>query len=419
MEGRPGASEIEQFRARLSRRASSAGLPSTVPIICLRGDRADVASHAGTDWCLAIGIDEGETGDLDASIARATEQGLDVLAAGSHPSQPSVRVLVVGQGDSRRPEPAPSSFRVAAVMTAFNEADIVRPSIERLIDQGIDVYLIDNWSDDGTAAAVEDLLGRGLLRIDRFPLEGRPDFYDWTGLLRHVEEVAAELPHDWIIHHDVDQRRESSLRGVTYRDMLWTAQRWGCNAVDHTILEFRPTDDDFVDGTEPSEHLRYFEFVPAAATATHVQAWRNLGEVVDLHSSGGHDVSFEGRAVFPLNQVLRHYPVRSQRHGERKVFRDRKPRYSVQEMDRGWHYHYARLRAGHRFIREPSELIEWAGDRTVEEHLLPILGQIGMRFPAEEGMSHRLRRVARSALRRTGLGPAYVKARNRVVAWRR
>lgn len=52
---------------------------------------------------------------------------------------------------------------VLAIVAAHNEADVIRPCVEALIADGVDVYLLDHASDDGTADAVADLVGRGLV----------------------------------------------------------------------------------------------------------------------------------------------------------------------------------------------------------------------------------------------------------------
>lgn len=367
-------------------------------------------------FALVVGHDEGRGENAGSWLREELDAELGVAPwfVGWCPPDGSPEMLaVVPPLDAAQPTPAPDEFRVAAVMTAFNESDIIRPSIERLIAQDIDVYLIDNWSQDGTGELVQDLVGSGLIRIDVFPPGGRPAEYEWSTLLEHVSDVAATLDHDWIIHHDVDQRRESPWPGIAYRDALYLVDQCGYTAVDHTILEFRPVDDLFVDGSEPSEHLRHFEFVPAAASAVHVQAWKNSRQQVDLVSSGGHDVRFPGRRVFPFNFVLRHYPIRSQHHGDLKVFRDRKPRYKADELDKGWHYHYARMRSGHRFVRDPADLVEWDGPSTIERYMLPVLGQIGMEFKAPS-RSQRLRSRAVRVLQRAGLAPTYISLRNKL-----
>ncbi|MCZ2108550.1 MAG: glycosyltransferase [Dehalococcoidia bacterium] len=358
-------------------------------------------------FALVIGHSAGLGVEPESTLRDSLAEMLGVgpWFVGRCPPNGSADVLaVVPPDDAAQPAPAPETFRVAAVMTAFNERDIIRPSIERLISQGIEVYLIDNWSQDGTASLVQDLVGSGLIRVEVFPPDGRSPDYEWTMLLEHVADVAATLDHDWIIHHDVDQRRESPWPRFGYRDALYLVDQCGYNAVDHTILEFRPTDDRFVDGTEPSEHLRHFEFVPAAATAVHVQAWKNSRQRVDLAGSGGHDVRFPGRRVFPFNFVLRHYPIRSQRHGDLKVFRDRKPRYRSDELDKGWHFHYATMRTGHSFVRDPADLIErdeeGAFRRIEEEVVRKVSGESGSVIATGGGAV--LSGANRAALRRNG-----------------
>jgi hypothetical protein len=69
-----------------------------------------------------------------------------------------------------------------------------------------------------------------------------------------------------------------------------------------------------------------------------------VGWVVSVSAQS--QASFEGRRVFPLNFLCKHYPVRSQQHGMRKVFRDRIPRYTAEELSAGWHGHYAQMQHG-------------------------------------------------------------------------
>lgn len=356
---------------------------------------------------------------LDAARRAFAEVGATVAFAGFAPAPPlrADRVVVVLVGDWYvAPTPAPEDFKVVAIMTAFNEADIVRPSIQRLIAQGIEVHLIDNWSVDGTGDLVADLVGHGLRTIERYPEGGRPEGYEWTNLLEHVADIAPTLDADWIIHHDVDQRRDAPWPGVALRDGLYAADRAGFDAVDHTIFEFRPTDDRFVDGTEVSDHLVHFELVPSARSAVHVQAWRNRARP-DLASTGGHDAQFEGRRVYPFNFALRHYPIRSQRHGDRKVFRDRKPRYDAAELAKGWHYHYARLRDGHQFILDPADLHRYEPERFGEDYLLPLIGQVCI--PTREpGAANTAKAAAVDLLDRTGALPRAVELKDKVTGRR-
>jgi glycosyltransferase involved in cell wall biosynthesis len=345
--------------------------------------------------------------------AALEHSGLNVEFLGVVPSPPSRArwAVAVFNGGAPPPTDAPGDFRVAAIMTAYNEQDIVRPTIERLLADGIRVHVIDNWSTDATTARIDDLVQRGAISIERFPSDGPSSSYEWARLLSRVSEVAASLDADWCIHHDVDQRRDSPWRGMRLRDAIYRVDRWGFNAIDHTLLEFRPVDNGFRDGTEPSEYFRRFEWVPSAG-APHVQSWKNQ-QPVDLASSGGHDVSFSKRRVFPYNFLLRHYPIRSQQHGEQKVFRERQSRYTTQEIDRGWHYHYERLRRGHRFVRKPADLVEFVDGQFDELYLLPRLARVRIPIAKPRGWA-RIRRQLIAFMRRAGVLGGYVAAHRRL-----
>src|SRR5262249_46488822 len=63
---------------------------------------------------------------------------------------------------------------------------------------------------------------------------------------------------------------------------------------------------------------------------------------VDLVSSGGHQVQFDGRRIYPENFLLRHYIALSAAHACRKYGAERV--YSKKEIiDLGWHGERARF----------------------------------------------------------------------------
>ena len=87
-----------------------------------------------------------------------------------------------------------------------------------------------------------------------------------------------------------------------------------------------------------------------------MNGWKNLKKPLSLAESGGHEIRFEGRRVYPYSFLLKHYPVRSQAHGEKKIFRERRPRYDPELKATGWHYQYDHIREGYSFLRSPAEL---------------------------------------------------------------
>lgn len=284
--------------------------------------------------------------------------------------------LIVVDRSLRDVGAAPESFRVIAIMTTYNEEDVIEPSIGKLIAGGIGVYLIDNWSSDRTFEIAERFLGRGLVGLERFP-DAPIDRYEWRSLLRRVEAVAVGLDADWCIHHDADEVRRGPWAGVGLRDALWRVDQAGFSAVDHTVLNFRPIDNGFPPGGDFETYFRHFEFGRSAGLLLQVKAWKNIGPI-DLVSEGGHDVRFPGRRVFPYKFELKHYPIRSQSHGEQKVFRDRIARWDPQERAIGWHAHYDDFKPRQSFLRAREDLIEDRGADTRARFLPEFLSGAGL-----------------------------------------
>ena len=279
---------------------------------------------------------------------------------------------------SARPEPsrAPDSFRVIAIMTAYNEEDVIGPAIEKLVGDGVGVYVVDNWSTDRTNEIARGFEGRGLVGIERFP-EAPSDRFVLKALLKRVEAVAAGLQADWVIHHDADERRCGPWPELGLRDALWRVDRSGFSAVDHTVVNYRPIDNGCTPGSDFERQLRHFEFGRTSDLLLQIKAWKNVGEV-DLANQAGHQVIFPGRRVFPYKFLLKHYPIRSQSHGEQKVLRDRAARWDPHERGLGWHVHYDDVVSNRAFLHDPHELIEDRGAETRALYLAEMLTGAGL-----------------------------------------
>lgn len=276
----------------------------------------------------------------------------------------------------------PEDFRVLAVVTTYNEADIIASTIEALRLDGVHVHVVDNWSTDGTFEIASRHADTGTVTVERYPSEPTPTF-DLEDLLRHVEMVGAASAADWVVHHDADERRRAPWAGMTLRAALWAVQRSGFNAINHTVLNFRPIDDGFRAGSDPEGYFRCFELGTTPDLLLQVRAWRT-GPRVQLARSGGHEAEFQGRRIFPYRFLLKHYPLRSQAQAERKIFRERRERWNVAERAKGWHVQYDDARPGHTFTWPSASLSEFVEGRSQEEYLLPFIGgsDIGQsRFP--------------------------------------
>jgi glycosyltransferase involved in cell wall biosynthesis len=289
-------------------------------------------------------------------------------------------LIAVVEPESRRPNlyrAPPDSFKVVAVITAFNEADIIDDVIAYLHEQGILVHFIDNWSTDETEAIVAARLDRGVVAIERIPPIDTASF-DLEKVLIRMEQLSSVLDADWFVHYDADEIRRSAFRGVDLRSAIYAVDRAGYNAVDFTVLNFRPIDDSYVPGTSLERHFDHFEFGKTTDHLRQRKAWKNLGRTVALTERAGHDVLFTGRRVFPFKFMNKHYPVQSQAHGERKVVHERHERFNRRErLLRNWHVHYENAEKAPNFIVDPGKLIRFDDATFHEEYLVERLTGVG------------------------------------------
>ena len=284
------------------------------------------------------------------------------------------------------------SFHVIAIIAAFNEEDIISSVIRHLIDNGIDVYLIDNHSTDDTVEEASQWLGRGLLHIERFPQPLSPEYeslglFDWSGILRRKEQLTTELSADWLIHHDADEFRESPWPGLTLKEAIRWVDKLGYNCINFQVLNFCPVDDNFQRGDDPREYFTFFEN-GAEFDKVQLKCWKVSKTKAFLVPSGGHEVRFEGRRAFPVSFLLRHYPIRGQRHGLKKVFAERKKRFLESERSKGWHVQYDQIKKeNHYFLRDASRLRPFNLDRARLELMMPekVLRDLAERLVRTEG----------------------------------
>jgi len=249
-------------------------------------------------------------------------------------------------------------LKIVAIIAAFNEADIIATVVDDLIQQGISVYFLDDASTDRTIAAVEPFVGRGVIAIERMvPSNG--DF-DWERILRRKAQLARELDADWFIHHDADEFRESPWPHLTLAEAIRLVDAAGYNAIDFQSFNFWPVHDDFKPGTDVRAAYPYYS-ERAPFDRVQIRCWKKAADV-DLILSGGHEARFAGRNVFPLRFVLRHYPIRGQAHGERKIFEERRKRFRAEERARGWHVQYDDVADGMSMVRAAETLQEYDGD---------------------------------------------------------
>jgi glycosyltransferase involved in cell wall biosynthesis len=206
-------------------------------------------------------------------------------------------------------------LRVVALISAYNEERFIAGCIEHLARQGIDVYLIDNGSVDGTVSRAERYFGKGLVGLETLPRHGA---FSLRGILARKEELAADLDADWFIHHDADEIRFAFPSRRTLAEALTEVDAAGYNAVNFLEFTFVPTveapDHDHPRFQDTMRH--YYAFLPVFPHR--LNAWKRQPEPVDLTSWAGHRVLFSGVRMWPESFRMRHYLFLSRAHAAEK-----------------------------------------------------------------------------------------------------
>lgn len=358
----------------------------------------------------------------------AVDEEIKARLAIKHPALYSSSVLESAYrvlGTRAKKSNSSDELGIIAIISAHNEGDIIYHVIGDLISNNIKVYLLDNGSTDNTAAEASRWLGKGLLHIERFPDDvGFPERnkkeYVWKDILRRKEELAVALQSDWYIHADADEFRESPFPGTNLAEGIRLVDGLGYNAINFEVLNFRPTDDSFQPGTDVRQHLTGYE--PGMwFDSNQIKAWKNPGQRVDLASSGGHSVTFSSRRIFPVPFLLRHYPIRSETHGRKKVFSDRLPRFAQEERAAGWHVQYDEFARGKtKFLHDPKTLVPYDPDAVRAQVLSRALRRLlVLQTPMAEQLERceNLLRSKPDDLRALGeVAEIYLKCRDRELA---
>jgi glycosyltransferase involved in cell wall biosynthesis len=229
-------------------------------------------------------------------------------------------------------------MKVCAIISAYNEEDIIGEALESLISQGVDVYLIDNQSTDNTLEAIKKFCGRGLVGVQTVKFsEAGKEVYSWKKILNLKERISRELTYDWYIHADADEIRYSPWPQLTLSEAIQKVNDDGYNLINFKLFDFRccqlpGPDSEF-------EHNMVYYCSSAPYNQRQVKAWKRHTDI-NLHSTGGHHAKVPNPRVYPVRFVLKHYPLRNLTQARDKILNDRKKRFALAERRIGWHVQY-------------------------------------------------------------------------------
>jgi glycosyltransferase involved in cell wall biosynthesis len=244
-------------------------------------------------------------------------------------------------------------MRVVALLATYNEERFVGHCIEHLARHGIETYVIDNESTDGTVEIAERFALAGLEIVPRRAV------YAWRPLLERKEALAATLDADWFVHLDADEIRLPPRASQTLAEAIAGVDALGYTAVNFQEFTFVPTleapNHDHPRFQETMRH--YYAYSPGRPDR--LNAWKRQDTRVELAARGGHQVLFPGLNVYPHAFPMRHYLYLSAAHAVSKYV---EREYDPAEVESGWHRRRAALRAGDVTLLSQAELRETRSD---------------------------------------------------------
>lgn len=231
-----------------------------------------------------------------------------------------------------------SKLRIIAILAVYNEELFLPICIKHLLTQGIEVYIVDNNSTDQSYKIASSFLGNGVIFVEHYPRHGS---YEWLELLKRKEQISQELGPGWYMHQDADEIRQSPNFCQTLAETIEAADLAGYNAINFDEFVFVPTlQEENYENSDYVKEMRYYYFFEPQKLRQ-VKLWKNFGQKINLHDSGGHLIEFDGRKIYPQNFIMRHYMALSHTHIIRKYCGKI---YSEIERKKGWHNERAVLR---------------------------------------------------------------------------
>jgi glycosyltransferase involved in cell wall biosynthesis len=281
-------------------------------------------------------------------------------------------------------------MRIVAIVTTYNESRYVRACLEHYRKNGVEVYILDNESTDGTRDIVKEYLNENVIALEVVPRRG---YKDWKSMLCHKESIADRIKADWFMHADIDEIRLSFDSKYSLAQAVELVDKEGYNAINFMEYTFIPTlespDHDHGDFMHTMQwYYPFLQRYPHRVNLWKKQArhWpgikaklkdlysnrRLLTPSVNLHSSGGHQVKFEGLRMFPTDFKMRHYPLVSREHAIQKYVQIR----NSPNAPSGYHGWRGNIAEGNIVLPSQSQLRKYLGDDALDpanplaEHLI-------------------------------------------------
>src|SRR5688500_11424 len=149
-------------------------------------------------------------------------------------------------------------MRIVAILAARNESLYIRRCLQSLIANGLEVYVIDNDSEDGTAGIAREFIGKGVIDVERHPYLGS---FDFVRMLEHKTAICGRIDADWFMHCDADEIRQAPAPYANLAEAVADVDRQGYNAINFDEFVFLPTaEHEHYENTDYVAEMRNYYF---------------------------------------------------------------------------------------------------------------------------------------------------------------
>lgn len=203
--------------------------------------------------------------------------------------------------------------RCLGVLLCYNDADILEDTIAHMLKNKHDLIVWDHGSDDGTKEVLDKY---DSLFVERKFIPRSFDFYKLYGAMSENLINNYIKDYDWISWPDQDEILEGPTRKKSYFRYIKDVYKSKYNWIRFNNINYWFTDKDSKTESSPVERIKYYSIFPECAPR--IRSWR--ASVTNIREFN-HNI-LEGEQ-YPENFNLRHYPIRSKEHLERRINKDR------------------------------------------------------------------------------------------------
>jgi hypothetical protein len=210
----------------------------------------------------------------------------------------------------RKEPPAP---RMLGVLLCYNDGDLVERAVGYLREQGHDLVVWDHGSTDYTPEVLGRLRGE---LMEHKVVPRSVDFYGlYQAMSRHLIDEYTQR-YDWVSWPDQDEFLEGPDRARPYREWVGEVLASSYDWVQFNNFNFWWTEADDPSIADPVQRVRHYCLWPTCGPR--IRAWRasstNIREFNHNPPAGDR---------YPTMFNLRHYPMRSRAHMDRRLAVDR------------------------------------------------------------------------------------------------